>query len=142
MQDVRNRYLMQHGRWKRGQWERTARVTCLQHIQCSSHVTFAQLHQAVRSIWSDLDIFFLDHNIHQLSNIWLFQWAEPESRTPGQQRWRKLVGVICDDAEPGVSRVFLHDSSECHLSYCCHGIGFVEDNEFEGAEGGSVPSFG
>ena len=50
--------------------------------------------------------------------------------------------VVGNDAEAGVSGVFLHNASQSHLSGRCHGIRFVEDDEFEGPEGGCVACFG
>lgn len=40
--------------------------------------------------------------------------------------------VVCDDAEPGVCRVLLHDPTQCHLGGRGHGVGLVEDDELEG----------
>ena len=49
--------------------------------------------------------------------------------------------VIGNNAESGVGGVFLHDPSQRHLSDGSHGVGFVEDNELEAAEGGGVAGF-
>lgn len=43
--------------------------------------------------------------------------------------------IIRDDAEAGVGGVLLHDAAERHLRGRCHGVRFVEDNEFVVAEG-------
>ena len=42
--------------------------------------------------------------------------------------------VVGNDTEPRVSRVFFHDSPQRHLSGGGHGIGLVEDDEFESCE--------
>jgi len=46
------------------------------------------------------------------------------------------VGIVCYDAEAGVCGVFFHDSTKSHLGCGSHGIGFVEDDEFECCKGG------
>ena len=46
------------------------------------------------------------------------------------------MGVVCYDAETCVGGVFFHDAPECHLRGGCHGVCFVEDDQFEGGEGG------
>lgn len=48
------------------------------------------------------------------------------------------MAVVGDDTEPGVGRVFLHDSSQRHLCCCCHGVCFVKHDELEVTDGGSV----
>jgi len=52
------------------------------------------------------------------------------------------VGVIRNDAEAGVGCVFLHNPAKSHLGGRSHGVGFVEDDEFEGGDGGVVGGFG
>lgn len=42
--------------------------------------------------------------------------------------------IIRDDTEACIGRVFLHYTSECHLSHRCHSIGFIQNNKFEGSE--------
>lgn len=44
------------------------------------------------------------------------------------------MGVVCDDAEARIGRVFLHDAPEGHLRRTRHGVGFVEDDEFVGRQ--------
>jgi len=46
------------------------------------------------------------------------------------------VCVIGDDAETRVGSVFLHYAPEGHLRGGGHGVGFVEDDEFEGGNRG------
>ena len=43
--------------------------------------------------------------------------------------------VVGNDAESGISSILFHDAAEGHLCRGGHGIGFVEDNEFEGGDG-------
>ena len=50
--------------------------------------------------------------------------------------------VVGDDTEARVGGVFFHYAPEGHLSGRGHGVGFVEDYEFVGAEGGGVAGFG
>lgn len=42
--------------------------------------------------------------------------------------------VVRNDAEPCVGGIFLHYASQRHLGGRSHGVGFVEDNEFEGGD--------
>ena len=44
--------------------------------------------------------------------------------------------VVCDDAEASVCSVFFHYPAQSHLRGRSHGIGLIENDEFEGAEGG------
>ena len=44
------------------------------------------------------------------------------------------MGVIGDDAKPGVGGIFLHYSSQGHLCGRGHSVGFVEDDELEGGD--------
>lgn len=46
------------------------------------------------------------------------------------------MGVVRDDAETCVSGVFFHYAAEGHLRRRGHGVGFVEDDQFEVGEGG------
>lgn len=52
------------------------------------------------------------------------------------------MGVIGYDAEAGVGCVLLHYPTKSHLGSRCHGVGFVEYDEFEGGHGGVVGGFG
>lgn len=52
------------------------------------------------------------------------------------------MSVICDDAESCIGCVFLHYSAKSHLGGRGHGVRFVEDDEFEGGDGGVVGGFG
>ncbi len=113
-------------------------MTSLQDIQSPSHIPFTQRHEGIHGFGSDLDSFPLNHLLDQAPDIGFFQGTESKACTSRQQRWRKFVGVVRDDTESGVGRVFLHDSSEGHLRRGRHGVGFVEDDEFVGREGGSV----
>ena len=44
------------------------------------------------------------------------------------------MGVVGDYAESSVGGILLHDPPQCHLCSGGHGIGFVEDDEFEGGD--------
>lgn len=46
--------------------------------------------------------------------------------------------VVGDDAEARVGRVPFHDSAQSHLCSRGHGIGFVENDKFEGSERGAA----
>jgi len=39
------------------------------------------------------------------------------------------VCIVCNDAESGVRRVLLHNSSQCHLCRGCHRVRLVKDNQ-------------
>jgi hypothetical protein len=106
-------------------------MTRLQHVQCSSHVTLAQLYQRINRLSSDLDILLLYHLVHKDSDIALLQRAETESRASTQKSWAEFVGVICNDAESSVGCVLFHNSSQSHLSSTCHGISLVKYDELE-----------
>lgn len=45
------------------------------------------------------------------------------------------MGVVCDDTEACVWGVFFHYAAEGHLGGRGHGVGFVEDDEFEICKG-------
>ena len=49
--------------------------------------------------------------------------------------------VICDDTEPSIGGIFLHNPSQRHLRGGSHSIGFVENYEFEGANCGCFARF-
>jgi hypothetical protein len=46
------------------------------------------------------------------------------------------VCIVCDDAEPSICGVLFHYPAKSHLRSRGHGVSFVENDEFEGAEGG------
>lgn len=60
-------------------------MTGLKHVQCATHVTLAQPHQATHGFWLDADLLLFDHLIYQRPDVLLFQGAEAEASTPGQQ---------------------------------------------------------
>lgn len=113
--------------------QHTTGMTRLEDVQSPPHVAFAQPDQTVNGIRLNLDLFLLNDKIDQLSNISLLERTESESRASRKQGWRQLVGVICNDAEPGIGCIFLHDPSERHLRHGRHGIGLVQHDELETA---------
>lgn len=52
------------------------------------------------------------------------------------------MGVIGDDAEASVGRILFHDPPQRHLGCGGHCIGFVKDDELEGADGRCIGSRG
>lgn len=114
-------------------WGHTTRMTRLQHVQRASHIALAQLHQTIYRSRQYLDILLLNHQVDQHPDIRLLERTEPEPRAARQQRGRQLVRVVCDDAEARVGRVLFHDAAERHLRGRRHGVGFVEDDQLEGA---------
>ena len=44
--------------------------------------------------------------------------------------------VVCNNAESSVGSVFFHYTAERHLGGGGHGVGFIENDKFEGAERG------
>lgn len=112
----------------------------LQHVQRSPHIALAQLHQSIRGIGQDFDMFFLDDLVHKYPYIRLLEWAKSKTRTSRQQRRGQLVRIVGDYAKPSVGRVLLHDSPQGHLCSVCHGIGFIKDNQLVGSNVISAPS--
>ena len=72
--------------------------------------------------------------VDQPPDVGLLQRREAEAGAAGQQRGRELVRVVCDDAEARVGRILFHDAAQRHLGRRCHGVSFVEDDEFERCE--------
>ena len=45
------------------------------------------------------------------------------------------MGVVGDDTEARVGRVFFHDPSKGHLCGRCHGVGFIEHDQLVRRQG-------
>lgn len=43
------------------------------------------------------------------------------------------MGIVRNDTKSSVGGIFLHNSTQGHLGRGGHSIGFVENNQFEGA---------
>jgi len=112
-------------------------MTCLQHVERPTHVALAESDERVGCLGQYLNILLLNNLVHQYPNVLLLQRAEAETSTTRQQGGTELVGVVGDDAEPGIGRIFLHDATQSHLGRVGHGISLVEDNQLEAAYPGT-----
>lgn len=103
----------------------------LQDVQGPTHIALAEAHQRLGRLWHDFDVLLLNDLVYQHPNILLLQRAEAETRAPGKQGRAELVGVVGNDAEARVGRVFFHNPAERHLRRVCHGISLVKNDELK-----------
>src|SRR5690606_20635272 len=102
--------------------------------ETATHVTPGKLYKGLGGFRSDFDTFGFNDVGYSLPNSRYGEGGEAEAGTAREKGGIKFMRVVCNDAEPGISGILFHNSSQSVLSSGSHCVCFVEDDELKGCK--------
>lgn len=112
-----------------------ASLQTIARLQCGdgpTHVAIGDLNDSLVHTISDIDTLLAADELQSFNNFFGGQGLETELCATRSDRFNDARDVVAHQTETGCSRFFFHGSTKGCLGCVSHGIGLVEDDNFEG----------